>query len=146
MKIKLLLLTLLVSLSFSTLSWAVPPSEIDLSYDVATKTLHIKIIHVTRNVHKHHIRRLEISKNGELISDLKLVSQTTNSKIDQDVTIEAKSGDILTVKATCNQAGIKEESLTVAEPKKETANASDEESSASSQPAQEMPAQQSSGY
>lgn len=98
-----------------SLAWAIPPSDLKLSYSLETKTLHIEMSHVSTNLRKHHIRRIVVFKNDQEIEDLYLNTQTTASSVVQDVVLNAKDKDVIRVKAICSEAGFAEGSLTVVE-------------------------------
>ena len=104
----------------ASISWAIPPSELTLEYDSASKVLHIHIVHISANVHKHYIRNIEISKNGQSIKNIRLVSQDTGREVSQDYAMDAKEGDVIAVKAICNQAGTEEATITIAPAEKKS--------------------------
>ena len=108
-------LSVFFSLTFVFMAQATPPRDLTLEYDQAARTLHIHMTHISANVRKHHIRRIEVFKNDELVKAIRLVIQDTGRELSQDVTVEAKKGDVLRVKAICNQAGTAESSITVSE-------------------------------
>ncbi len=114
-KMSTLFLSVFFSLTFVCIAQATPPRDLTLEYDQAAKTLHIHMTHISANAHKHHIRRIEVFKNDELVKAIRLVTQDTGRELSQDVTVEAKKGDVLRIKAICNQAGTAESSLTVSE-------------------------------
>lgn len=114
-KMSIFLLSVFFGLYFACIARAIPPSDLTLEYDEAVKTLHIHMTHISTNVHKHHIRRIEVFKNDELVKAIRLVTQDTGRKLSQDIPVEAKKGDVLRIKAICNQAGTAESSITVSE-------------------------------
>lgn len=100
---------------FVTLSWATPPTNLTLTYDLETKTLHIEMTHVSSHLRKHYIRKILVYKNDQEVEDIRLVSQTTPSSVIRDVVLDAKDKDVIRVKAICSEAGTAEASLTVQE-------------------------------
>ena len=110
---KFRLLSMILGFVFISPSlYAHPPSEMKLNYDAKQKLLHIEIKHLSYNPREHHIRRLMIVKNDEQ----PLISYFSSQKPDglsQDVTIDAKKGDIIYVKAYCSDSGTKEETLAI---------------------------------
>jgi len=114
-KMSTFLLSVFFSFTFACMAQAIPPSDLTLEYDQAAKTLHIHMTHISANVRKHHIRRIEVFKNDELVKAIRLVIQDTGRELSQDVSVEAKKGDVLRIKAICNQAGTAESSITVSE-------------------------------
>lgn len=94
-------------------SWATPPSEITLDYDFKTKNLHCEMNHPTRNVRKHYIRTIYVYLNDQEVDKQILNHQESASKALLDVPIDAKSGDVIRLKAICNDAGSKEVSFTI---------------------------------
>lgn len=97
--------------------WANPPSGIDLDYDQEKKVLHIEVQHITKDPRKHYIRRLYIFKNEEEIEDFPFAKQTSTAELIQDVTLDLSPKDVIRVKAVCNQAGTKEETLVIPDDK-----------------------------
>lgn len=95
------------------LSWARLPSKIAMSYDAQGKNLHLEIEHVTKNPRGHFIRNVVIYKNDVEIKKSLHVQQTSHSSLVEDVALEAVSGDVIRVKARCNEAGYKEETLVI---------------------------------
>ena len=102
-----------LSLVFTTTAFARPPSKIDLNYDAKEKNLHMELAHISENPQKHHIRSLFIYQNDLEIKKLKYNTQTSPSQLIEDVSLDAKSGDVIRVLAICNKAGRKEETLVI---------------------------------
>ncbi len=98
---------------FTPVLWAHPPTDIKLSYDYSAKTLHIEMTHVTSNIVKHYIRRLEIVKNQDVPVTMTLPRQTTPHNLVEDVSLTAKPGDTIQVKAYSKEGGIAEQSFIV---------------------------------
>ena len=63
---------------------------------------------MTSNSRKHFIRRVVIYKNDEEVEKRSYVQQTTAAMLIEDLALEAVTGDVLRVKAVCNEAGRKE--------------------------------------
>lgn len=114
---------------------ATPPRAIHLDYDPAKKVLSFSIDHVSSNIDKHHIRRVEVYKNDQLIHEMTLTFQKPQGVI-EELSLDAKAKDVIRVKAICNQAGYLEETLLIPENKKDKppeSQTSPEQSSVSSQ-------------
>ena len=108
---------LVISLVFvSRLVFAHPPSDLKLSYDKDSQTLHIEMKHVASNTRtQDYIRKIQIYKNQEEPTDLIIVKQTTPNSVAKDVSLSAKGGDMIKVKAFSSQGGSAEETLVVPE-------------------------------
>ena len=97
----------------SQFSYATAPKSVDLVYDMNTQTLSVTINHYTLSAGMHHIKYVEIKKNGETVSKNNYNSQPTNSVFTYTYNIPAVKGDIFEVTATCNFWGHKTSTLTV---------------------------------
>ena len=93
-------------------SFATPPAEIRLEYDVEQKVLKVDIDHISHNPHKHFIRKIEIYKNDEEPIIKRFAAQKSEG-ISVEVALEAKEQDKIRVKAVCNQAGTLEGTLII---------------------------------
>ena len=101
-------------LYFSPLfSYATAPKSVDLIYDMNTQTLSVTIDHYTLSAGMHHIKYVEIKKNGILISKNTYGTQPTGSIFTYTYNIPAAKGDIFEVTATCNFWGHKTSTFTV---------------------------------
>lgn len=100
-------------LCLPSFSWARLPSKIDMSYDAQEKNLHLEIEHVTKNPRAHFIRNIVIYKNDVEIKKSLHVQQTSHAMLVEDAALEAASGDVIRVKARCNEAGYKEETFVI---------------------------------
>ena len=78
-----------------------------------TQILSVSIDHFTLSAGMHHIKYVEIKKNGVLISKNTYGTQPTGSIFTYTYNIAAAKGDILEVTATCNFWGHKTSTLTV---------------------------------
>ncbi|MBA4395966.1 MAG: hypothetical protein C0394_01040 [Syntrophus sp. (in: bacteria)] len=92
------------------------PGEVKLGYDLQTQTLQATITH-TRFSEGHYINKVEIRKNGNLVSLQEYKNQPAET-FTYSYKVTAGAGDILEVKAFCNKFGSKEEKLTVGPPVK----------------------------
>ena len=104
-------------LFLSPFARAHPPSSIDLQYNLPDKILHIEIKHVTHDPREHHIRKILISVNSGEPQVVYLSTQTTPAYDSEDISLEAKEGDLIRVEAVCSDAGRLEATLTVPESK-----------------------------
>ena len=95
------------------LSYARPPSQLDLKYDSKAKVLTVYIVHATINPQKHFIRVIHISKNVEEPIKYNYNRQPSNREFQYEYPIDLKSKDTVTVKAFCSDAGIKETTLVI---------------------------------
>ncbi|MFH1359948.1 MAG: hypothetical protein ABIJ41_02805 [Candidatus Omnitrophota bacterium] len=95
-----------------------PPSEIQLNYNQENQILHIVVSHNTHNLTKHRIRKVIVYLNDQEVLNKNYVKQMSASELVNDIAVQAKPGDIISVKAICSEAGYKQESLII--PQEET--------------------------
>jgi hypothetical protein len=99
---------------FASVSFAHPPSKIEITYDPATKLLSAVITHHVKDVTKHYIKRVTIGCNVQTILQKDISQQDNNTT--QTVTCpipNAKKGDTLFVEGECNLFGKKAEHIVV---------------------------------
>jgi OOP family OmpA-OmpF porin len=94
-------------------SYATAPKSVDLIYDTTTQTLSVTINHQTLFASMHHIKYVEIKKNGTIININKYGTQSTGSIFTYTYKIPAEKGDVFEVTATCNLWGHKTSTLIV---------------------------------
>ena len=97
-------------------SYATAPKSVDLIYDMSTQTLSVTINHPTLFASIHHIKYVEIKKNGATISKDKYSTQPKGSIFTYTYNITAEKGDVFDVTATCNLWGHKTSTLVVVAP------------------------------
>jgi desulfoferrodoxin (superoxide reductase-like protein) len=90
------------------------PKEVKLAYDVASKTLQATITH-TPHSDSHYVQKVEIKKNGEIVTLQEYTSQSGDT-FTYSYKVKAAAGDILEVKASCSRFGSKTAKLTVGQP------------------------------
>jgi len=97
-------------------SYANAPKSVDLTYDINTQTLSVTINHQTLFAGMHHIKYVEIKKNGTIISKSKYSTQPTNSIFTYTYNVPAEKGDVFQVTVTCNLWGHTSSTLVVVAP------------------------------
>ena len=107
------LMTLSLALSLNGAAWAHPPSSVTLTYNSDEKKLHIEVKHVSQNKRDHVINKLVVYKNDTEANTSKFLKQTSATKLISDISLDAVPGDVLRVKAFCNDAGSREQTLVV---------------------------------
>jgi hypothetical protein len=88
-----------------------PPGAVMLTYDLPSQTLQVTITH-TRFSDSHYINKLEIKKNGNLVSLKEYKSQPAET-FTHPFKVTAVAGDILEATAHCSKFGSKSGKLTV---------------------------------
>lgn len=83
-----------------------PPTDLKLTYDMASRMLQIEMTHVSGSLNKHTIRRIVIYKNQEEYFSKTIARQTTAYGFKEDYPVQAKEGDVLMAKAFCSNGGI----------------------------------------
>jgi len=107
-----LLLFLLLCINPPT-AHATAPSAVKLAYDAATQALQVTVTHSTWLPSFHYVKRIDIKKNGDVISANVYDSQPDKLTFSYTYTIPAKEGDILEVTASCSLWGSRTEKLSV---------------------------------
>ena len=108
-------LFLTVTLLFPTVSHADAPSFVEPTYDLATKTLSVKIRHGSLVDSLHYIKYVEIKVNGSLPLTNKYDKQPGN-EYTYTYNVAASPGDVIEVTAKCNLWGSRTVGLTIPSP------------------------------
>jgi len=87
------------------------PKEISLAHDMQTQMLQATITHTNFSAN-HYIYKVEIRKNGNLVSLQEYKSQPSET-FTYDYNIMGAAGDLIEVKAYCSRFGSRSASLTV---------------------------------
>jgi hypothetical protein len=97
-------------LLFSFMLNAHPPKSIDLSYDVETAVLTVKVWHKVSNPENHFIKKITVFQGDKPIAEKAYTRQQTDGyQEDIFVFVEnpLKKGDAVKVQAVCSIAGEK---------------------------------------
>jgi desulfoferrodoxin (superoxide reductase-like protein) len=94
-------------------SYADAPQDVKIAYDAATQTLTVTITHKSAFVGVHHIKNVEIKKNGATVSNNNYNTQPKEVPFSYTYKVEAVPGDTLEATATCNLSGSLSASMTV---------------------------------
>ncbi|MBI5149556.1 MAG: hypothetical protein HZA28_02130 [Candidatus Omnitrophica bacterium] len=114
------LIVLLVLLIFCPRPVAAhPPSEVKLSYDAPTATLHIEVAHLAKNLRQDGIRQLVVYKNGRELGRITVVRQATHDGLTEDFPLEAAAGDTVRVRATSKGGGYLDQTIVIPQKEKE---------------------------
>ena len=92
------------------------PREVKPNYDLTAQTLQATITH-TRFSEGHYINKVEIRKNGNLVSLQEYKNQPSET-FTYSHKVTAVAGDTLEVKAYCSKFGSKAEKLAVGQTEK----------------------------
>jgi hypothetical protein len=100
------------------LFYAHPPENVALKYDAATKMVIVNITHkimesTVKNPVKHYIKDVIISVNGKRVISENIVFQQSDDGEACDYLLNVKSGDKISVTASCNISGFKTETINV---------------------------------
>lgn len=82
-----------------------PPSDIVMSYDPGAEKLTVTITHVVDDPQTHYVKKVQVKKNGLVISDPDYKSQPTKDTFTYTYDVRASPGDTFRVIATCSQTG-----------------------------------------
>ena len=104
---------LVVILVLCVNAFAHPPQDIILAYDPSSRTLAVEVLHSSYDPNRHHINRLEVSINGNVILE-KTPNRQNNTKLEVNILIpHVDAGDTLAVKAFCSRGGTLTKSIIV---------------------------------
>jgi len=86
-------------------SFATPAEKIILSYDEENQMLFIEVKHITLKTHKHFIRRVVVSLNGEESNTFRYTFQISPKGLKEQLAIALEPEDKIEVEAKCNKGG-----------------------------------------
>jgi len=89
------------------------PKDVTLTYDSDSRTLTVTISHTVSNPRKHYVKKVTITQNGNPVATHEYTSQPEVSPFIYTYPVEAKTGDVLKIKANCNYFGSETGKLTV---------------------------------
>lgn len=102
-KISIMAILLLAGVS---IAHAHPPSDIQLTFDAASKTLQAVIFHSVNNPVNHYINKVDVGLNGKEIIEQTISKQENNtSQTVRYYISDVKEGDVLSVEGYCNVSG-----------------------------------------
>jgi hypothetical protein len=111
-----ILICMLVSTSLFAIHVAAhPPENVELAYHPDTQTLEVIITHITADVNNHFVDEVEVKKNDVVYHTETYTSQPTPDTFTYNYSVEAISGEVLTVTVKCNLGFSTTESITVGE-------------------------------
>jgi hypothetical protein len=90
------------------------PKDVQLSYDIPTKTLSVTITHASFMPTSHYIKTVEIKEKGTVAILKEYQSQPDTQPFTYTYTLAAAEGDVIEVTATCSLFGSKTVSLKIA--------------------------------
>ncbi|MDD3374741.1 MAG: hypothetical protein PHY73_03330 [Candidatus Omnitrophica bacterium] len=116
MKIKVLFLTMAISILLASAAYAHPPSDIKITFDPETKILQAIIYHSTSNPAQHYINKIDVALNGKEIISQEISREDNNLTQTASYLIsDAKPGDVLSVEGYCSISGKLGKEITVRE-------------------------------
>jgi hypothetical protein len=89
------------------------PSGLTVSYNLETQELSVTITHQVSDPTTHYIYKVEIQKNGADYNTSLYTSQPDPNSFTYIYNVNATTGDVITVKASCIQGGSKSIQYTV---------------------------------
>jgi len=110
------MMSIIVSLIFTSVGFAHMPSAVELELDNDTKVLTVHVTHPVSKLDKHYVEKVVVELN-----DKEIVTQTFRSQKDGEgqeamyIIIDANVGDTIAVTGYCSVSGKKKASLTVEE-------------------------------
>lgn len=81
------------------------PSDLDLKYFPDAKRLTVEVHHHVEDSFKHYIERIEVRRNNGVPIKYYLRGQDTSSLVLKEIKFTAQLGDVIWVRAICNQGG-----------------------------------------
>jgi len=106
----------LIACLYPRAGYATPPESVGLKYTLATQTLSVTVTHDTMLKGSHHIKYIEIKKNGAVVSINTYTEQPTGKTFTYQYKIPAIEEDTFQVKVTCNMWGNKTSALLTVTP------------------------------
>ena len=103
----MLILGIVISVVFLMVAPAAahPPAGIVMSYDPGAEKLTVTITHNVDDPATHYIKKVQVKKNGLVISDPDYKSQPAKDSFTYTYDVKAAPGDTFRVIATCSLAG-----------------------------------------
>lgn len=90
------------------------PKTVTLAFDVKTGSLNVDVRHPVKNPENHYIKQIRISLNGKMVQEENYSSQkTAEGHTAAFVLKDARAGDQIMVRATCNKFGSKKAEIKV---------------------------------
>lgn len=105
------LFLLIICLFLPTQAFSHPASKVILS--VEGNILHVTVQHNVGNPQTHYINEIIVTLNGKKIITQLFFLQTDNTQKVSYTIPSLKSGDTITVEASCNRGGIRKGTITV---------------------------------
>lgn len=105
------LFLLIMCLFLPTQAFSHPASKVILS--VEGNILHVTVQHNVGNPQTHYINEVTVTLNGKKIITQLFFLQTDNTQKVSYTIPSLKSGDTITVEASCNRGGIRKGTITV---------------------------------
>ena len=94
-------------------TFADPPQDVVLNYQIKTQTLTVTIKHPSTFTGFHYIKQIKIKKNNELAEKKSYSSQPGKTAFEYTYSVPAAANDMLEVTVFCNIQGHKTVTLTV---------------------------------
>lgn len=95
------------------------PATMKATYNTENQDLQVAISHQVSSATTHYIAKIEIKKNGEIYNTTLYTSQPTTNSFTYTYKVNATTGDVIDVSASCNQGGSKTTQITVGQDKNE---------------------------
>jgi desulfoferrodoxin (superoxide reductase-like protein) len=95
-------------------AYAHPPSDIQITFDPATKVLQAVLTHEVNDAAKHFLKKIDVGLNGQEIISHQISRQDNNQTQTVSYLIpDAQAGDTISVEGYCNLNGDWEKEITV---------------------------------
>ena len=108
-----------VMLLVCPVSFATPPFDLTLTYDLLNGTLTAQGHHPTQDRFEHYIRRMEVTINDGEAQEFYFTRQDSVSEFKQTVSVQTKPSDQIHIKVYCSQGGTREAELVIPAAKKD---------------------------
>ncbi len=93
---------------FLVLGWpalATPPSALTITYDADKKNVHVSATHPSGRLERHYLRRVVLYINDKEKDSMYFPRQKLAWGMEEDIALEAKPGDKISVEVFCSQGG-----------------------------------------
>ena len=114
-------LSLIMMILFCPGSFATPPANLDLSYDLDAGTLTARGAHPTQDRFEHYIRRMEVVVNEGKVQKFYFTRQDSANEFNETVMLDIKPGDDIYAEVFCSYGGTKDAMIKIPADQKQQA-------------------------
>ena len=112
-KTLLVILATLLCITSTTIAFAHPPKNVELTWSAATNTLSVKASHLVNNPTKHYVMLFVVldSSNKQIYTKQYTKQALDTTFADSAILKDIKTGDTIKIRLVCNIMGIVEKEI-----------------------------------